>query len=91
MRTQTLHSKINRAFEVWNTSFDNTLFIEILPRIKKEWRKYVKEDGDSRSGNDTYGYEEKESIKNNMIYISDRWRCSFRLKWLIDGIENGKI
>lgn len=30
-------------------------------------------------------------IETTMSYISDRWSCAFRLKWLIDGIEEKKI
>jgi hypothetical protein len=43
---------------------------------------------DLRSGYETYGYHDEESIMNNMMYLSDRWNCPFRIRWLIDGIEN---
>lgn len=63
----------------------------ILPAMKKEWQKYAKDENDYRDGRDTYGYSDEESIRNNLFYISDRWRCAFRLKWIIDGVELGYI
>lgn len=41
-------------------------------------------DDDYRSGIDTYGYE---AIQENLSYIWDRWKCSFRVRWLIDLIN----
>ena len=29
----------------------------------------------------------QESLYNQMMYISDRWKCSHRLGWLIEGIQ----
>ncbi len=45
---------------------------------------YSNDDNDDRSGYDTYGYESLESIKGSLSYISDRWTCRFRIKWLLD-------
>ena len=44
---------------------------------------------DYRSGADTYGYENLESIQGSLSYISDRWRACFRVRWLIDLINPG--
>lgn len=44
-------------------------------------------DYDYREGKDTYGYESLETIQYNLFYISDRWRASFRVRWLIDLIN----
>jgi hypothetical protein len=44
-------------------------------------------DADWRTGAETYGYHTEEQIKGDMDYISDRWRASFRIKWLIDFID----
>lgn len=44
-------------------------------------------EGDFRSGDDTYGYSDLESIKYTLTYISDRWKVSFRVRWLIDLIN----
>jgi hypothetical protein len=46
----------------------------------------VKEE-DYRSGSDTYGYENLESIQGSLLYISDRWKACFRVRWLIDLIN----
>jgi len=48
-----------------------------LPSIKYLHRQYNEPDGTIYVGND-YG---------NLCYISDRWSCEFRLKWLIDLVE----
>lgn len=42
---------------------------------------------DLRTGAETYGYRTEEQVKSDMIYISDRWQASFRIKWLIDFIN----
>ena len=42
---------------------------------------------DYRSGEDTYGYEDLESIQGSLSYISDRWKSCFRVRWLIDLIN----
>lgn len=39
------------------------------------------------SGEETYGYESLEKIKSTLYYISDRWKSSFRVRWLIDLIN----
>ena len=44
---------------------------------------------DYRSGADTYGYENLESIQGSLWYISDRWKVCFRVRWLIDLINPG--
>ena len=53
----------------------------------------LKRDPDYRSGFETYGYvskedaSDKEHIKDQLFYISDRWQCSFRVRWLINLLE----
>jgi hypothetical protein len=45
---------------------------------------HVEYEDDWRSGEETYGYENQESIMGNLFHISDRWGCAFRLRWMID-------
>ena len=45
------------------------------------------QDDDPRTGTETYGFRSVESIKNNLYYISDRWSCEFRIRWLLDLID----
>lgn len=45
------------------------------------------ESTDHRSGQETYGYEDLESIQHNLSYISDRWVTCFRVRWLINLIN----
>jgi hypothetical protein len=42
---------------------------------------------DYRSGFETYGYSNNESILSNLEYISDRWQAAFRLRWLINLVD----
>lgn len=44
-------------------------------------------DEDYRSGKETYGYDDLESIQYSLSYISDRWKCAFRVRWLIELIN----
>lgn len=59
----------------------NKSSLEYLHNIKK------KEENDNRSGEETYGYIDSESIKNNLVYISDKCGCQFRIRWILDLIE----
>jgi len=58
----------------------------ILPELKGLYSISLRTDPDYRTGKETYGYE-PSTIEDNFEYISDRWRCSFRIKWLIDYAE----
>lgn len=58
-------------------------------RMEREWRRLAKENGDYRAGVDTYGYDGEVEV--DLCYISDRWRCAFRVRWLLDGLEGGHI
>jgi hypothetical protein len=39
---------------------------------------------DDRPGAETYGYDSAQSILGNLQYISDRFNCQFRLRWVYD-------
>ncbi len=51
------------------------------------YKKAMKDYPDNRVGSETYGYKDDESIKGDLSYISDRWNCAFRLRWLLDLID----
>ena len=91
MRPERFHYEMNIAFEEWYKTKSVNKFLKLLREMERVWPKWAIRDGDSRSGEETYGYKDQERIKYDMFYISDRWNCAFRLKWLIDGIKNGKI
>jgi hypothetical protein len=42
---------------------------------------------DTRNGKETYGYKSDEHILSNLMYISDRFNCQFRLRWTLDLLE----
>ena len=91
MRPEKFRYEMNKAFDHWfeNKSVDK--FRPLLREMNRVWKKWAKEENDYRPGIETYGYENAESIRLSMFYISDRWRVAFRLKWLIDGIESDKM
>lgn len=91
MRPERFRYEMNKAFDYWFKTKTVDKFLPLMREMKRVHTKWAKEDGDYRSGNETYGYSDRESIETNMFYISDRWRCAFRLRWLIDGIESGAI
>jgi len=62
----------------------------IEPYLKKMYDIAIKNDQDFRSGEETYGYEDIEKIKGDLIYISDKWNCSFRIRWILDLIKINK-
>lgn len=56
--------------------------------LKKRYELVLtKRDPDYRSGSETYGYDSEEDILYTLHYISDRWNCSFRVRWLINLVE----
>ena len=59
-------------------------------RVKDEYRfaKEYSSEPDLRTGFETYGYRNLESIKGNLEYISDRWDCTFRIRWILDLIDH---
>lgn len=89
MRPEKAHRVIQKAIDAW-LGGDRMLLKESVPAMEKLLKKCQKEEDDYRSGLETYGYN-KDSNANNMMYISDRWRCSFRLRWLIDGVKGGYL
>ena len=73
--------------------------LDSIERIREHLRPYYDllvhlyedeqliEDQDYRTGSDTYGYASIESVQCNLSYISGRWRCCFRVRWLIELIN----
>ncbi len=96
MRPQTAKQRINNV--LWNQFIEkqgitkDLIFLQqrlktIEPELQSMYKKYLKNEEDYRSGSETYGYEFIEKIKSNLVYVSDRWQCAFRTKWLLDLIK----
>ncbi len=60
---------------------------KIRPALEKLYKGTLAVDDDHRVGLETYGYKSIEEIKRNLRYISDRWNCSYRIRWILDLIE----
>lgn len=91
MRPERLNYEMEKAFDVWYQTGSVESFRKLLPELKRVYKKYARCNNDYRSGIETYGYGSRYDILCNMRYISDRWKASFRLRWLIDGLESGMI
>lgn len=91
MRPERFCYEMNLAFDEWFKNQSVSKFKPLLREMERVWNKQAKEEDDYRPGAEVYGYETKESIHNNMMYISDRWNCAYRLRWLLDGVKNKNI
>jgi hypothetical protein len=60
---------------------------EIEPELEEAYINIRKHDPDNRIGVDTYGYDNIDSIKRNLEFVSDRWMTAFRVKWILDLIH----
>lgn len=84
MRPQKFSRLMDAEFE---TALRSGRFEPAAPlrrEMLRVWERLAKRDGDMRTGEETYGYGDPEKIRDDLLYISDRWRCAFRLRWLID-------
>ena len=90
MRPEKFRNELNKTIEKYLKKRDASIFKPLLKELKRKYNKLNKmdDDPDLRTGEETYGYED---VWDRMEYISDRWNCSFRIRWLIDGIENNKF
>jgi len=82
-------------FKESESKFDIRIFITDLINHEQYlmvmYKYFLKEDKDFRTGYETYGYASEESIINNLCYINSKWKCSFRIRWLIDLIKLSKV
>lgn len=62
--------------------------LDIKDSVQYMNKKFSKSEKDFRSGRETYGYEDEESIIDNIMYISGKWACQFRTRWLLDLLSN---
>lgn len=57
------------------------LIRQLIRDLPNRWR-------DARAGSDIMGgYPTAYKIRNNLQYISDRWYCYHRLRWLLDLLD----
>lgn len=50
-------------------------------------KRHGKELGCYQSGFDSYGYANEKKILDDLDYISDRWRCDWRIRWIINLLD----
>ena len=96
-KVKNAHFMINEFFDYY-TQKEFHHFSDVLNGLIKQERYLkimynydLKTDKDFRTGFETYGYENDKYIRNQLSYISGRWNCSFRIKWLLDLIEIKRV
>jgi len=88
MRPQTAQRIVQNAINCYLYKDSNKLLYsdKNCRAMAKLYKKFViAEQGEGEAY--PYDYDDPESIRNNMMYISDRWRCVGRLKWIMYGVE----
>lgn len=98
---KTINLKLDYAYIKIHDSFENvfsderTDFNKIINDLRKNikhlyvlYKECLLSEKDYRTGKETYGYKDIDDIESTLLYISDRYYCAFRIKWLIDLIEN---
>ena len=81
--------KINKIFD----GLTNDNIIETIDALQKEYKSLIvlyryfdrQIYKDRRTGWETYGYG---NIAGDLMYVSDRYMCQFRLRWLLDLISS---
>ncbi len=102
MRPKKATQRINNV--LWNILVDKqeiqnktvpeivVLLKTIQPELEKMYKVYNNRTyPDSRSGSEKNKYINDKNVKANLTYISDRWKCAFRIKWVLDLINNKEI
>lgn len=92
MKKVAIRIQIQRAIDHYCDTMSVEKFTpEVIENLKNLYEFYSKDENDYRTGEETYGYESDESIMYTFEYISDRWLCAFRIRWILDGLEQGKF
>lgn len=81
-----LDKSISNAIDYYLETDSTDKFMPIFKEMFELWVKLSEEEQDFRNGFETYGYSDDNYYQ--MMYISDRWKCAYRLKWILDGIEH---
>ena len=92
MKPKKAYKKINKIFnEYLNSDYELTDAVktvmqlkEALPELQKMLKIAARDDSDNRRGWESYSFDD---WKVNLLYVSDRWNCRFRLQWLIDLVD----
>lgn len=75
---------INSALEQSDISKLNFIYQDLVHLYETH---YLEDDQDFRPASETYGIGDDKKNLANLEYISDRWGCSFRVRWMIELIN----
>ena len=89
MLPPTFKRKMNHAIQDYLRTCATSKFKPLMTTMNRVVSQYSKEEKEYRTGEYVYGYKDDESIMNNMMHVSDRWRCAARLRWIRDGLRDG--
>jgi len=94
MNTKEATNMITALFDDFRASEPEGDFARKLYKIEGAlevaYKASLLDDVDKRSGEETYGVVGNYSWMVDMLYISDRWNCSFRIRWMLDMITHLK-
>jgi len=62
--------------------------VDLLPALRFLYVSFRNGNLDNRSGEETYGIKNNSTWNEDLEYISDRWGCAFRVRWMIDLAES---
>jgi hypothetical protein len=82
-------NSFNKVMET--TNWKQVDYYDVLRPYLKGLKKLIQTTDDTRSGEETYHYTSDEHIRNQLEYITDRWYSPFRIKWLIDLVEDDPL
>jgi len=86
-----LHSGVIEKLIYISNNYDE---IYLSAPQRRQYRRWCEKMGikpdlpDARSGEESYGYADVESIEGTLDYISDRFNCELRLRWMLDLIKH---
>lgn len=60
----------------------------LIPHLKVLYPHFLETDDDHRSGEEIYGIKSNDHWNSDLSYISDRWRCTMRVRWMLDLAEH---
>ena len=57
---------------------------QLIEPLEIVYREILIEDNDTRSGEEIYGVKDNDRWNIDLSYISDRWYCAIRTRWMLD-------
>lgn len=79
-----INDVIERCFNEETTKYLKDVYDDLVWLYENH---FLADDDDYRTASETYGLGTEEENMSTIRYIVDRWRCSFRVRWLIEVVN----